>query len=226
MFTKKQKEEKKEDDLIILSDDTADEATFWDDSIVTENLDISADITTDNDMISFDEAVVDDKKEAKTEDNSLDLWDLSEKSDDNSEKTEDSLDLWDNDLSLDIIDEPKDKKEEVNLASDTLSLDDTVDDLSSAWNTSLDLQSDDSADVDTILDGTITKLKSRQDVIKSKKWDNSSKITELNKKIKNLETEKKSLESDNTSLTEEDKKINSNITGLEKMKMPKTGGNK
>jgi outer membrane murein-binding lipoprotein Lpp len=77
----------------------------------------------------------------------------------------------------------------------------------------------DDTDMDSILDGTIAKLKARQDVIGQTKGKKTSRIEELSKQIEELQQQVADLKDDVVDLDDENARINTNITSLESMKM-------
>lgn len=77
----------------------------------------------------------------------------------------------------------------------------------------------DDTDMDSILDGTIGKLKARQEVIGQTKGKKTSRIDELSKQIEELQQQVADLKDDVVDLDDENARINTNITSLESMKM-------
>lgn len=74
-------------------------------------------------------------------------------------------------------------------------------------------------DMDGILEGTITQLKARQEIIGQTKGKKTSRIDELSKQIEELQQQVADLKDDVVDLDDENVRINSNITALENMKM-------
>lgn len=74
-------------------------------------------------------------------------------------------------------------------------------------------------DMDGILEGTISQLKARQEVIGQTKGKKTSRIDELSKQIEELQQQVADLKDDVVDLDDENTRINTNITALENMKM-------
>lgn len=220
----------KDEDLIILSSDTNEDIfNFWDnvnkelETKVEDNSWVDSIIDFWSDLGFTNETSQEKVEEIQTPEVNFDFSfdsDNSQTSDSSSDLeiswVTESIDLWTNEI-------PK-----TDLVSDEFSFWEVQEEVSSSLqNTNDDFfsqtsnvsSSEDLWDTNTILDQTIAKLTSRKDIIKSKKDEKSQSVKSLQEQIKELESQVANLNEEITWLDLESKKIEKNISWIEKMKL-------
>lgn len=135
------------------------------------------------------------KTEESLEDFSLDFSSLSSETPTVAEKIEPAFPV--EEVALNLTEEPVVEEKTNNLSGD-----------SSA-----------NGDMNGILDGTIQKLRSRQENIRKKKKEEKLEVEQTQQEITKLQNHKKEVELDIKKLNVEDNKIEESVQKLEKMKL-------
>lgn len=135
------------------------------------------------------------KTEESLEDFSLDFSSLSSETPTVAEKIEPALPV--KEVELNLTEEPVVEEKTDNISGDSSS----------------------NGDMNGILDGTIQKLRSRQENIRETKKEEKLEVEQTQQEITKLQNHKKEVELDIKKLNVEDNKIEESVQKLEKMKL-------